>query len=107
MKKEKYSGVWIFAEQNDGKLHNVTLELIGKGRELADTLAVNLTAILLGEDVMHICQDLIHSGADEVLVASDPMLKSYNTDSYTDIISEQILSSWSIEFNWHNLSSES
>ena len=45
---DQYRGVWVFAEQRDGELRNVSLELLGKGRELADTLGVELTAILLG-----------------------------------------------------------
>ncbi len=43
-----YKGVWVFAEQRDGELQKVALELLGKGREIADKLGVELTALLLG-----------------------------------------------------------
>ena len=46
-----HKGVWIFAEQRDGELMNVALELLGVGRELADTLGVPLSAVLLGNEV--------------------------------------------------------
>ena len=43
--------VWVFAEQEDGKLSDVPRELLGKGRELADTLGVKLAAVLMGDKV--------------------------------------------------------
>lgn len=90
MDKDQWRGVWTFAELKDGKLRNVSLELIGKGKELADTLQVELSAVLLGKDVDKAAQELIDYGADNVLVADDPRLKEYNVEIYTDIISEQV-----------------
>ncbi|RXM59346.1 electron transfer flavoprotein subunit alpha, partial [Clostridium tetani] len=46
-----YKGVWVFAEQRDGELQKVSLELLGKGREIADKLGVELTALLLGNKI--------------------------------------------------------
>ncbi len=43
--------VWVFAQQHNGKLNDVSLELLSKGRELADQLKVPLGAALLGKDV--------------------------------------------------------
>ena len=37
---DDYRGVWIFIEQNDGKIEGVSLELLGEGRKLADKLQV-------------------------------------------------------------------
>jgi len=88
--KDQWRGVWTFAELKDGKLRNVSLELIGKGRDLADMLGVKLTAILLGEDLYDVAHELIGAGADEVLVANDPRLKEYTADVYVDIISNQV-----------------
>ncbi|MBV4420609.1 electron transfer flavoprotein subunit alpha, partial [Clostridium tyrobutyricum] len=53
-----YKGVWVFAEQRDGELQKVALELLGKGRELADKLKVDLTAVLLGSDIDDIAKEL-------------------------------------------------
>ena len=44
--------VWVFAEQEEGRLHEVSLELLSKGRELADTLGVRLGSVLLGWEVL-------------------------------------------------------
>lgn len=90
MEKDQCRGVWTFAELKDGKLRNISLELIGKGRDLADMLGVKLTAILLGENLYDAAHELIGAGADEVLVADDPRLKDYTPDPYVDIISEQV-----------------
>ncbi|MBN2186421.1 MAG: electron transfer flavoprotein subunit alpha/FixB family protein [Dehalococcoidia bacterium] len=90
MNTNEYRGVWAFAEQREGKLRKVSMELLGKGRELADTLGVKLTAILLGENVGEECHELISYGADGVLWIDDPKLKHYQTDVYCDIITRLI-----------------
>ena len=90
MSNDQWQGVWTFAELKDGKLRNVSLELISKGRELADILEEELTTILLGENLGNMAHELIAYGADKVLIADDPRLKTYNSDIYTDIISEQV-----------------
>ncbi len=91
MSLNEYRGVWVFAEQNDGRLRRVSLELLGKGRELAHRLRVDLVAILLGEDAGKLCTELIDYGADKVLWADDPELRCYRTDTYTKIIASQIM----------------
>ena len=54
--------VWVFAEQEDGKLSDVPRELLGKGRELADRLGVPLAAVLMGADVAPLCDELFAAG---------------------------------------------
>ncbi len=87
---DDYRGVWVLAEQRDGELRRVTLELLGKGRELADNLGVDLTALLLGQDVANLSQELINYGADRVFLAESPRLEYYRTDTYTRIIVHEI-----------------
>ncbi len=87
----EYRGVWVFVEQTEGEPARVSLELLGKGRELADKLGVVLTAFLLGESVQDTAKELIFFGADEVIVADHPLLRDYRTELYTDIISEQVM----------------
>jgi len=82
----EHEGVWVFAEQRDGKLQKVTLELIAKGREIAESLGVELTAILLGSGIGNLADELTACGADKVLVADDSLLKDYTTDGYTKVI---------------------
>jgi electron transfer flavoprotein alpha subunit len=69
MNKSDYKGVWVFAEQREGIVQKVSLELTGKGREIADKLGVPLTAVLLGSGVSGLASQLISYGADNVIVA--------------------------------------
>ena len=81
-----YKGVWVFAEQREGELQKVSLELLGEGRRQADKLGVKLSALLLGDNVAHLADELAKHGADEVLVAEDKNLAHYTTDAYTKVI---------------------
>ncbi|MBX7313631.1 electron transfer flavoprotein subunit alpha/FixB family protein [Clostridium chauvoei] len=81
-----YRGVWVFAEQREGELQKVSLELLGEGRKIADKLGVKLTALLLGYNVKALAETLGKHGADEVLVAESELLKNYTTDGYTKVI---------------------
>lgn len=82
-------GLWVFVEQNDGEAARVSLELLGKGRELSDKLEVNLTALLIGDSVTRLAEELIWYGADKVVLAEDAAFSDYRTEIYTRIISDQ------------------
>jgi electron transfer flavoprotein alpha subunit len=77
-----YSGVWVFIEQTEGEAATVSWELLGKGRELADTLKVPLSAVVLGENVEHLCREAFAYGADQAYLMDAPPLKYYRTESY-------------------------
>ncbi|KYH29328.1 MULTISPECIES: electron transfer flavoprotein subunit alpha/FixB family protein [Clostridium] len=81
-----YKGVWVYAEQRDGELQKVALELLGKGREIADKLGTELTAVLLGNKVDDLAKELLAYGADKVLYIEDEKLAHYTTDAYTKAI---------------------
>lgn len=87
-----YRGVWVFAEQRDGKLLNVAIELVGEGRKIADALQVPLTAVLLGHNIDGLAEKLVKYGADTVLYADHELLNVYTTDGYTRVIYELISS---------------
>ncbi|MDD5094441.1 MAG: electron transfer flavoprotein subunit alpha/FixB family protein [Dehalococcoidia bacterium] len=93
MSFNEYHSVWVFAEQTNGRLSAVSLELLGKGRDLAGSLNTQLSAVLLGWQMENLAQDLIHYGADKVYLADDPQLSHYMTGSYTTVITKQILES--------------
>lgn len=82
MHLDDFRGVWIFIEQNDGKIESVSLELLGEGRKLADKLQVPLAGFLLGNGVKTHVNEVIAFGADEVYVIDHPVLKDYRTESY-------------------------
>jgi len=86
---EEYNGVWVFVEQRDGTPAQVSLELLGKGRDLAEKLEVDVTAILIGHNVSEMAEELIFYGADRIIIADDPIVKEYRTETHTEIIVEQ------------------
>ncbi|EDT71667.1 electron transfer flavoprotein subunit alpha/FixB family protein [Clostridium perfringens] len=88
MNKADFNGVWVFAEQREGQLQKVSLELLGEGRKIADKLGSKLTALLIGNKVQNLVEDLSRHGADEVLVVDAPELEHYTTDGYTKAICE-------------------
>lgn len=82
--------VYVFAEQRDGELQKVGIELVGKARELADDLGQQVVAVLLGSGVKDKAQELIACGADKVVVVDDVMLKEYVTEPYTKALTAVI-----------------
>jgi len=85
-----YRGVWVFAEQRDGELNKVALQLLGCGRELADALGHELCAVLLGHDIGDAARTLISYGADRVYVIDHEELGHYRTATYTHVISNLV-----------------
>lgn len=79
---DEYRGVWVFIEQNDGKIEGVSLELLGAGRKLADKLDVPLSGVLLGYEIKSLCQEVIAYGADQVYVIDHEVMKDYRMESY-------------------------
>ena len=87
----QYHDVWVFAEQRDGALMNVSVELLGEGKKLAAEIGCKLCAVLLGDKVDSLTDELFEYGADKVYYASAPELATYNTDAYTKVIYQAIL----------------
>jgi electron transfer flavoprotein alpha subunit len=79
-------GVWVFGDYRNYFQNRVTLQLISKGRELAETLGTGVTALLLGDAVHQFAMEYIAHGADVVMVAEHPELKFYQVESYTSVI---------------------
>jgi len=78
---EGYRGVWVFAEQDKGKLKSSAFELLAKGRELAKALRVELSAVCLGHSVEDIPSLAAH-GADRIYLADDPVLAQCQDEPY-------------------------
>ena len=90
MEPNRQGEVWVYAEQEDGSLHDVALELCGKARELADRLGVKAGVVLPGAGVGNLTAQLIAHGADTVYVVDDPRLSHYLTAPYARIVSTLI-----------------
>ena len=79
--------VWVFVEHDEGKIADVSLELLAKGRELAGTLGSELWALVCGQDVEDAARSSIARGADRVLYAEHPELRLYRTLPYARVLS--------------------
>ncbi|MEE8384286.1 MAG: electron transfer flavoprotein subunit alpha/FixB family protein [Dehalococcoidia bacterium] len=84
-------GIWVYLEQDQGKLESVSLELLGKARELANPAKLKVTGLLLGDKVAGLAQEAIAAGANEVLVAEHRLLRQYTTDGYTKVATQVIM----------------
>jgi electron transfer flavoprotein alpha subunit len=83
-----YKDVWVFCEQKKGKIQSVAYELLGKGRELADKLGVNLCGVVLGDKMDEECKEVIARGADKVYLVDSPKLRFYQDDPYTKVLTK-------------------
>jgi len=79
-------GVFVFLEQTDGVLEDASLEVLGKGREIADKLGVQVTGAILGEGIQELAGECSRRGAHLVLVADSPLLKDFTTEAYADVV---------------------
>ena len=78
-------GVWVFSENK-----NLTLELLGKGNELADKLQTELVAILLGQNVENQANELIGFGADRVYMVDNPQFKNLRAEPYVSALTSLV-----------------
>ena len=83
-KVEPYKGVWVFIEQKSGEPARVSWELTGVGRGLADTLGVELCAVVIGSDVSHLTGEAFAYGADSAYLIDDQIYKQYRTEPYLE-----------------------
>ena len=90
MNLEEYKGVYVFAQQVDNEVSGIALELIGKGKDLAKDLGTEVTAVLIGSEVMPLADELAAYGADKVIVVDDPELKEYRTEPYAHALASVI-----------------
>lgn len=82
--------VWVFIDHEKGNIEKVSLELLGKGRELADFLGVKLEALLIGKSVKNVCDTLFAYGADRVLLAEDPRLDIFSVLPFAKVTMDLI-----------------
>lgn len=82
--------VFVLAEQQEGRLVEVSLEILQKASWLAKELRGSVSAILIGYSCGSLADELIHFGADKVFLADESRLEMYQSDVYTNIVSDVI-----------------
>ena len=87
-----YKHIWVFAEQRQGKIQNVALELLGEGKKLAKDISedTQICAVLIGDGIDNLAQECFEYGAEKVYLVQDPLLKNYTTDAYTKVMKQLI-----------------
>jgi electron transfer flavoprotein alpha subunit len=90
MDKSQYKDVWVFIEVAEGKPKNVSLELVGEGRKLADEMGQKLAGVIIGNGVEDIAKEVFAAGADRVYLVEAPELAHYSTDGYTAVCTDLI-----------------
>lgn len=74
-------GVWVFSENYD-----LMLEMLWKGREIADKLQTELAAVLVGYNVQEKANDLIEYGANKVYLIDNPALTRFQAEAYLSVL---------------------
>jgi len=80
------SGILVYAETSDSRIHPVSFELLGKAREIAEKLGLEVWSVIIGFDVKDRAKELIYYGADKVYVYDSERLKDFNVLTYKDIL---------------------
>ena len=87
-----YKDVWVYAEQRNGKLLNVALELIGEGHRLSREIGedTKVCALLVGNNIESLTKECYEYGADAVYLIQDPLLENFTTDGYTKVMVDAV-----------------
>lgn len=83
-KLAEYRGVWVFIEQTEGEPAKVSWELLGVGAELSAKLGVELCALVIGENVEHLCREAFAHGASKAYLMDAPVYYHYRTEAYVE-----------------------
>jgi electron transfer flavoprotein alpha subunit len=79
------NNIFVICELEEGRIADISLELMTKGRSLAGQLACKLEALVIGHKLETIESQLFMYGADKVWIADDPRLAIYTTLPYASI----------------------
>ncbi len=84
-KSDRYRGVWVFADHRNYFQDRVTLQILAKARDLAQSLETEVAVLVLGYDVLEYVMEYVAHGADIVYLVDDQRLKKYNVEIYTGL----------------------
>ncbi|MEN6331662.1 MAG: electron transfer flavoprotein subunit alpha/FixB family protein [Smithella sp.] len=81
-------GVMIVAEQRDGALRKISLELASTARKLADQTGDEVSAILLGSGIEGLAAELGKYGVDKVFVGDNAAMEPYVTEAHAEVVAK-------------------
>lgn len=76
----------VYCEYEDGKVADVSLELLTKGRVLADRLGVKLEAVIIGDNLADIEKQVLPYGVDTVYKVEDKRLYPYTSNPHAAVL---------------------
>lgn len=79
-------GVWVVAEQKDKKFKKVVFEMLSMGRKVAEHFAEELNAVIIGNEIGQLGEELCQYGPDNIYIIEDKLLENYSTDGYTSVL---------------------
>lgn len=88
--KSEWRGICVYVDHEAGNIHPVTLELIGKARELADKVGHEVYCLFMGENIRKEAEELLHYGVDKVFLYENKKLEHYVTEPYTAVFEDFI-----------------
>lgn len=77
------NALWVYLEDGRGQVARVSLELMAKGRQLADAAGWRLVGLLIGAHLQNQISVAFEHGADEVWVVEHPLLEEFSVDGHT------------------------
>ena len=86
----EYKGVLVFGEQRGGIVSPIVYELVGKGRELANSLGETLECVILGSNMKKQAEELTPYGVDKIFLIDNPVLEHFRDDPYSRLIIELV-----------------
>ena len=86
--KKEWRGIAVYAEHDGESIHPVTLELLGKARELAEQIGHPVYVLVMGSGMEKQAETLLGYGADRVFLYDHPGLADFNVLSYTNVFEE-------------------
>lgn len=88
--KKLWDGITVYIDHFHGEINPVSLELIGKARELAAEINHPVQAILIGSGLKEIAEELEHYGVDQIHVYDYKELEHFKVQNYTEVFADYI-----------------
>ena len=88
--KKDWKDIWVVFEQYNGKVPEVSWEILGKARDLADKSKQKVVAVILGHNMDEVAQEAIYRGADHVYYAEHELLAHYSYEAYAKIVTDLV-----------------
>lgn len=88
--KSLWRGIGVYVDHVEGEIHPVTMELIGKAKELAAVVGFPVYCVFIGHDIGKKAEELLHYGVDEVFVYDYEELKDFRIEPYTAVFEDFI-----------------